>query len=96
MREANAENNMALVHSNIFEKVKKFEDLTQIKDLIYRVPKRTDFEIMKILMESVERIGSGDIVNFCDSVYDEYFDHRVYLVEQYIEAVSNLTDTLNI
>lgn len=43
MREANAENNMALVHSNIFEKVKKFEDLWQINDLIYKIPKQTDF-----------------------------------------------------
>jgi hypothetical protein len=94
MREANADNNMALVHSNIFEKAKKFEDLWHIKDLIYRVPRQADFQVMKTLMECVERIDSTTA--FCEAIYDEYFDHRMYLVEQYLDAVSSLTESVNV
>lgn len=51
---------------------------------------------MKKLMESVERIGVVVTTSFCEAIYDEYFDHRMYLIEQFLDAVSSLTEGINI
>lgn len=35
-------------------------------------------------------------MEFCERIYDEYFDHRMYLIEQYLDCVGKIIDTISI
>eukprot|EP00347_Sterkiella_histriomuscorum_P013080 403366099 len=108
MRDANAENNLKVVSTQIFEKATKFEDL-DVKNIIYCESKQQpissqnqfqnlhqevlpSFDILKLLITSVEESASIHKQNFefCEKIYEEYFDHRLYLIEQYSDCVGRI------
>ena len=39
---------------------------------------------------------SGDYYNFCEKIYDEYFDHRLYLMEQYLDSVGRIIEDMGV
>ena len=39
--------------------------------------------------------GMGDYYEFVSKIYDEYFDNRAYLIEQYLDALSRILETTN-
>lgn len=106
MREANADNNLSVVQSQVFDKATKFEEL-DIKNIIYHEPKiqsnssnkyqdlqaesLTPFETLHLLMTSIEERGNSNI-EFCEKIYEEYFDHRMYLIEQYLDCAGRIMD----
>ncbi|CDW76946.1 UNKNOWN [Stylonychia lemnae] len=113
MRDANAENNLSVVQTQIFEKAVKFEDL-DVKNVIYHEPKVpphlqqskyqqdmqqeqqfTQFETLRLFITSVEEKGNFNY-EFCERIYEEYFDHRLYLIEQYLECIARIMDGLGI
>ena len=33
---------------------------------------------------------------FFEKIYDEYFDHRLYLIEQYLDCIGRIMETLGV
>lgn len=79
MRDANSECNLRVVQTSIFDKAVKLEDI-DISLVIYAKSKKDQFEIAKMLMTRVEE-RAHEYQEFLDKIYDEYFDHRMYLIE---------------
>ena len=103
IREANSENNLSVVVKGIFDKATKLEDV-ELSTMIYQKPRNVsqsnDFETVKMLISALEEkanLGSsGDFQPFCDKIYEEYFDHRLYLMEQYLDCVARIIESMGV
>lgn len=52
------------------------------------------FEIVRLFMATIEEKhkGIGDYHEFTCKIYDEYFDNRAYLIDQYLDALGRVLD----
>lgn len=89
LRDANSECNLRVVQSNILESAKRLEDI-DISHLIYakQISKTLEqFDTCKQLMSTL----LPEFQIFCEQrIYQEYFDNRMYLMEQYLDSVTRI------
>jgi hypothetical protein len=55
------------------------------------------FEVVKLFMATIEEKhkGLGDYFEFTSKIYDEYFDNRAYLLDQYLNVLGNILEGNN-
>jgi hypothetical protein len=94
LRDANTECNLRIVQTNIFDTAAKLEDVDPSLFIYPRINPKSEestttcFMLMKTLEE--QRIEYSEFSE--TRIYSEYFDNRLYLLEQYLDCVSQILE----
>lgn len=55
------------------------------------------FTMVKMLVASFEKLErTVEMEAYINKIYDEYFDNRTYLIEQYLDSIGDLIEALGI
>lgn len=53
--------------------------------------------MVKMLVASFEKLErTVEMEAYINKIYDEYFDNRTYLIEQYLDSIGDLIEALGI